>query len=64
VKIKIPDELKPWLVDDWDYINRQKKVRDLKRYRYNLSSNISVCQQILISPNYPTVGEFTIQSAR
>lgn len=29
IKINIPDDLKPWIVDDWDAVNNQQKVLEI-----------------------------------
>ena len=42
VKIEIPEGLKKWLIDDWDFITRQKQVLVWHRTGYNRGNNPTV----------------------
>ena len=44
IKLKMPEDLKPWLVDDWDLVTRQKQVSCI-----NLLKSINVEMQFVFT---------------
>ncbi|KAB0371167.1 hypothetical protein FD755_017576, partial [Muntiacus reevesi] len=56
VKVKIPEELKPWLVDDWDLITRQKQLFSLPAKK-NEYFNVMLGTQLLYKCERPQDAE-------
>ena len=49
VKIVLPEELKKWLVDDWDFVTRQKQVNwESNVIVYYILGSINICVVVSI----------------